>query len=130
MINYKSEFHSIQVTAPSGGVVGGTPVKIGSHLFGVPAATAAAGYPVNLITAGVFNLSKAGTFSITAGDKLYWNSSTGITKTATDYACGVAMSDAASAATSCEVLIFPMTDLVAVDAAIAALDVRVAALEA
>ena len=110
MINYRSNFDTIQVTAPVGGVVGGTPVVIGS-LFGIPASTVAAGQPVTLVTAGLFTLAKAGTLALTAGDRVYWNASTGVTKTESDTPIGFAASDAATTATSCSILVFPVAEV-------------------
>lgn len=62
-------------TAPAGGVVGGTPLLIGS-LVVVPVATVAAGLPFEGMLDGVFTLPKAAGVAWTEGAALYFDSAT------------------------------------------------------
>jgi predicted RecA/RadA family phage recombinase len=77
----------LTVTAPSGGVVSGRGVLIGS-IFGIAVVTAAAGETVAIDTAGEFDHTAAGAGSGQAwalGDAVYWdNTAKALTKTSTD----------------------------------------------
>ncbi|NEW96639.1 DUF2190 family protein [Rhodopseudomonas sp. BR0G17] len=99
MQNYNSKGGTLQLTAPAGGVVGGSPVQIGAGIFGVPVANAAAGDSFSLVTKGVFSdVPKATGAAWAEGDYLYWdNTAKNLTKTATNnLRVGVAVSAAAS----------------------------------
>jgi len=111
----------VQMTSPGGGVVGGTPADI-SGLFGVPVATADAGAQFAHAIMGVFTLTKTAPLDIAEGDRVFWNSSTGVTKTVTDRPIGFAVEVGASSATTIDVLILPqsLTDAIALAAASAA----------
>ena len=103
--NVKFSFASVQVTA-GGNYTSGTPVKIGTALFGLPLASVSSGDQAALLVSGVVDMPKSGgtggvTFAL--GDKVYWSGSA-CTATATDSLIGVATADAANAATSVEVL--------------------------
>jgi predicted RecA/RadA family phage recombinase len=64
----------ITVTAPTGGVVSGDGVIVGS-LFGIAALTAAEGEPVEIATRGVYVLPKESTAIIAAGAPVAWDAS-------------------------------------------------------
>ena len=75
----------VTVAAPSGGVVSGSPVLIGSKLFGVPQTTAAQGTLFGLMRKGQFDMKAEGSASgqaWAAGDDIYWdNTAKQMTKT-------------------------------------------------
>ena len=62
----------IELTAPGGGVVSGTPVVIGG-LFVVPLVTAAATVKFNAQVVGVFTLTKVSAQAWAEGQKIYWD---------------------------------------------------------
>lgn len=101
--NIKYQGLTVQVTA-GGNYTSGTPVKIGTALFGIPVATAASGAECAVMVTGVADLVKSGgtgvTFSL--GDKVYW-SGTVATATATDSLVGVCTAAAANNDTKVEV---------------------------
>lgn len=89
----------LTLTAPAGGVVSGTPVKIGQIIV-VPQATVAQTLPFAGATRGVFSgVAKATGTAWAEGDLLYWNNSNlNFTKTSTGaILAGVAASAAGSA---------------------------------
>lgn len=96
MRNFIQPGHMVTVPAPSGGVVSGAGVLVGS-LFGVAATTAAEGHPVELATTGVYELPKA-TGAVTLGAPLFWDTTPGrLTTVAAD---GVLVGAATEAADS------------------------------
>jgi predicted RecA/RadA family phage recombinase len=103
MTNYVQEGKSVTVPAPSGGVVSGDLVVIGS-LIGVAAATAAQTVDVALAVEGVFTLPAASADEIAVGDLLYYDSTgpevTKVEGTSSRPIVGVAVSAKAAAATS------------------------------
>lgn len=72
MENYDQEGEVIQLTAPSGGVVSGTPVLIGS-LVVIPLVTAAETEKFSALVTGVATVPKATGTPWTEGLKLYWD---------------------------------------------------------
>ncbi len=83
MKNFVQPGETITVQAPTGGIVSGAAVSIGS-LFGVAAFSSPAAAPVEIVTEGVFDLSKTSGDTFNAGDKAYWNDTTKlVTSTAT-----------------------------------------------
>lgn len=64
-------------TAPSGGVVAGTPVLIGALLV-IPQNTAAQTLPFEGMVVGVHTLTKTTAQAWTEGQKIYWNTSTNV----------------------------------------------------
>ncbi|MBI1207635.1 MAG: DUF2190 family protein [Azospirillum sp.] len=73
MKNFVQPGESITVTAPSGGVSSGDGVLIGS-VFGIAAADAAEGDPVELATEGVFSgIVKVSAQAWAVGDPIYWD---------------------------------------------------------
>lgn len=63
---------TLEMTAPSGGVVSGTAYLIGS-IFGVAVADAAEGDPFSLKVQGEFTLPKNNAEATTQGQALYWD---------------------------------------------------------
>jgi len=90
--------------APSGGVVSGTFVMIGS-IFGVAATSADEGDEFELQTGGCYELAKVSAEAWVVGDPIYWDADPGIiTKVATDNTkVGVAITAAANPSGSGEV---------------------------
>ncbi len=99
----------LTLTAPSGGVVGGSLSLLGLLLV-IPVTSAAEGETVNVYTKGLcVDLPKATGESFAQGDLLYWDESeTKLTKTATGNTfAGIAMSTEGSGATTCDMLLTP-----------------------
>lgn len=103
--NVKYAGLTIQVIA-GGTYTSGTPVKIGTALFGVPIAGASSGAVASLMVTGVADLPKSGGTGVTfaLGDKVYWSGSA-CTATATDSLIGTASAAALNADTTVEVLL-------------------------
>jgi predicted RecA/RadA family phage recombinase len=121
MKNYVQPGGTLTVTAPaivkSGGVV-----VLGS-IIGIAATDGGLGDTIEVVTTGVFELAKATPLSIDAGDPVYWNdSSTKVTKTATDTPLGTATETAGTNAATVRVRLDPA-------ALVAALAARVTTLE-
>jgi len=76
MKNFVKPGHALDVVAPSGGLVSGQAVLIGS-LFGVAAYSCAAGASAEIVTNGVFTLPKAASIAFSQGDKAYWDATAG-----------------------------------------------------
>lgn len=72
MNNFVQKGCTLDVIAPSGGVVSGTPFLWGTVLA-VPTTTAAAGETVAAMVNGVFSLPKATSTTPAAGGKAYWD---------------------------------------------------------
>lgn len=99
MKNFVAKGESLQIAAPSGGVVGGAVVKIGS-IIGIAVADAAEGEQVTVSIAGAYSdVPKAAAEAWTTGDTLYLKADgSSFTKTATSNVfAGYAYADAASA---------------------------------
>jgi predicted RecA/RadA family phage recombinase len=108
-VNSQNFLHSglmMPFTAPSGGVVAGTPYLIGSLLV-IAQETVAAGASFDGLTTGVFVLPKATGQAWTEGLKLYWdNTAKNVTSTVgSNTLVGVAAVAAASADTTGKVRI-------------------------
>jgi predicted RecA/RadA family phage recombinase len=80
MKNFIQPGNVIDVAAPSGGVVSGALVIIGS-VIGVAQTTEVAGVVVPLVTAGVFELPKASAQAWTVGTKVYWDATNSVATT-------------------------------------------------
>lgn len=78
MENFFQPGNVVPLTAPSGGVVSGTPVSIGS-LVVIPAVSAAEGAKFSAKVTGVFEVPKVtgGSTAWTEGLKIYWDASAG-----------------------------------------------------
>ena len=90
----------LTVPAPTGGVLSGAPVLIGS-LFGVAQHDAEEGADLEILTEEVVELPKATPLAVGIGDRLFWNTTDSVLdKTVTAQVCvGVAVAAAASADT-------------------------------
>jgi predicted RecA/RadA family phage recombinase len=132
MRNFIQPGNTVTVPAPSGGVLSGGGVLVGS-LFGVAAYTAAEGQPVEIDLVGVFELPKVtgGGSAFTVGVLLYWDSTPGrLTTVAADgMLVGVATEPAGDSATTARVRLNG-TFGVPGENIFAALDARLDALEA
>lgn len=105
--NYVNCGEHLDFVNGSGGTIeSGAPVKIG-NIVGIALGKVLDGEKGVAKTKGVFNLKKKASLAITAGDPVYWDASPGeITKTAGDgYYIGCATADAASSATTVEVIV-------------------------
>lgn len=72
MDNYVSAGNVVELTAPSGGVVAGTPKLIGS-LVVIPAVSAAQDAKFSAQVTGVFTVPKATGDAWGEGEKVYWD---------------------------------------------------------
>ena len=95
--NYIQPGHTITVAAPTGGVLSGDGVLIGT-LFGIAQYDAAEGADVEILTEGVVEIAKTSALQIGVGDRLFWDATNKVVnKTATAQVCvGVAVSAAAN----------------------------------
>jgi predicted RecA/RadA family phage recombinase len=75
--NFNSTGKVVTVTTPAGGVSSGDPVMIGTALFGVATHSASAGAELELATEGDFTLPADNTITMSAGDRLFWDSTNG-----------------------------------------------------
>lgn len=107
MKNYVQPGESLDLTAPSGGVVSGTMYKIGSILC-VAAASVAAGLKFAGYRVGVFDLPKA-SGAVTEGATLYWDDTAkNLTTTATaNTKAGYAAAAAASGDATVRICLVP-----------------------
>ncbi|HSI42122.1 MAG TPA: DUF2190 family protein [Xanthobacteraceae bacterium] len=80
MRNFVQEGRVITVPAPSGGVVSGDGVLVGS-LFGVAAFTAAESTDLELCIGGVYRLPKVSAQAWTVGAKIYFDAATKLATT-------------------------------------------------
>lgn len=89
--------HTLTVAAPTGGVLSGAGVLIGT-LFGIAQSDAAEGADVEILTEGVVEIAKTSALQIGVGDRLFWDGTNKVAnKTATAQVCvGVAVSAAAN----------------------------------
>lgn len=89
--------HTLTVAAPTGGVLSGSGVLIGT-LFGIAQSDAAEGAEVEILTEGVVEIGKTSALQIDVGDRLFWDAGNKVVnKTATAQVCvGVAVSAAAN----------------------------------
>lgn len=101
MKNYIQPGADIDITVPSGGVVSGKLVVIGS-LIGVSNVTAAEGEKASIKTEGVFEYAKTSALAIAVGDKLYFDATNNVlNKTASgNTLVGIAVTAAANPSAS------------------------------
>ena len=97
MKNYVSEGDNVTITAPTGGVVSGQCVLVGS-LFGVSSTTAAAGDDFVLEIEGVYDLPSAAVV-FTVGALAYWDATAGLITTIKTGNTVIGVAVAASATT-------------------------------
>lgn len=97
MKNYEQHGDTLDLTAPTGGVTSGVPVKIGGQVV-VPQVSAAEGKTFAAKTTGVFRLAKESGQSWGECVTLYWDDTTkAFTTTSTSNTkCGHAAAAAAS----------------------------------
>jgi predicted RecA/RadA family phage recombinase len=97
MKTYIQSSHTLTVTAPTGGVVSGQGVLIGT-LFGIAQYDAVEGAEAEILTEGVVEIGKTSALQIDVGDRLFWDATNKVVnKTATAQVCvGVAVSAAAN----------------------------------
>lgn len=108
MKNYIQHGETIDLTAPSGGVVAGKAYLIGA-VFGVATVTAAEGEKFCLRRKGVCRFDKTTSETYAEGDTLYFDPATGkLTNVpGTLRRVALATADAGSSATTCEAVIIP-----------------------
>jgi predicted RecA/RadA family phage recombinase len=101
MKNFKQHGDTLDLTAPSGGVISGTGYLIGA-LFGVAVVSADAGVTFPLRVVGVYTLPKATGEAWTEGALVYWdNTNKRLTTTSSgNTKVGTAVSAAASGDTT------------------------------
>ena len=90
MKNFSKPGDSLDLIAPSGGVVSGLAYIIGASIFAVAVATKAATETFAGIVEGVVTLPKLTTDVVAAGDKLNWNDTNDELQKATSDLDGVA----------------------------------------
>ena len=101
MKTYIQPGHSLTVTTPTGGVLSGQGVLIGT-LFGIAQYDAIDGAEVEILTEGVVEIPKTSALPIDVGDRLFWDATNKVVnKTATAQVCvGIAVSAAANPSAS------------------------------
>ena len=83
MKNFRQPGNIIDLVAPTGGAVSGSPVIVGAF-FGIAAYNATAGTNVSVQLTGVFTLPKEAGLAINQGDVVYWDETlSAVTKTST-----------------------------------------------
>jgi len=112
MKNYIQHGETVELTAPSGGVVSGAAYLIGA-LFGVAVASALESEKFNLRRKGVFTFEKTTSQEYAEGDPLYFDPATGkLTNVAGDLRrVAIATEAALSAATTCVAVIIPAASI-------------------
>ncbi len=104
MKNYIQPGDTITATAPTGDLSSGEGAVVGA-IFGVAAFNAAQGYPVELVTRGVFTLPKSAGV-IAEGATVWWNDSSKTVENASDtglFPIGTCVGGAADADATCAV---------------------------
>jgi predicted RecA/RadA family phage recombinase len=86
----------VEKAAPAGGITAGQGMLYGVSGFGIALNTAAATFPVQLATTGIFTIAKTSALVISDGDRLFWdNTNKVVNKTSTAQTCvGIAESSA------------------------------------
>jgi predicted RecA/RadA family phage recombinase len=97
MQNYIQDGNVLTLT-PGAAVVSGVGYLFGTSLFGVAVADVAISTPGAFMTEGVVQIAKTSALAITAGDRLFWDSTNKVVnKTTTSQQCvGIALADAAN----------------------------------
>ena len=109
MITKKLSGDVIPQVAPSGGVVTGRGVKIGTHLFGVAQETAAQSATFQMVMTGVVTIAKTSALAIAIGDLVYWDDTNKVVnKTpSSQKLVGIAVSVADNPSSTVDVLLIP-----------------------
>ena len=104
--NYIQPGRSITVAAPTGGVLSGEGVLIGT-LFGIAQYDAVEGAEVEILTEGVVEIGKTSALAIGVGDRLFWDDTNKlVNKTTTaQQQVGVAVAAAANPSATVKMLI-------------------------
>ena len=104
--NYIQPGRSITVAAPTGGVLSGQGVLIGT-LFGIAQYDAVEGAEVEILTEGVVEIGKTSALAIGVGDRLFWaETNKVVNKTTTaQQQVGVAVAAAANPSAAVKMLI-------------------------
>ena len=104
--NYIQPGRSITVAAPTGGVLSGDGVLIGT-LFGIAQYDAVEGAEVEILTEGVVEIGKTSALAISVGDRLFWDDTNKlVNKTTTaQQQVGVAVAAAANPSATVKMLI-------------------------
>jgi predicted RecA/RadA family phage recombinase len=104
--NYIQPGRSITVAAPTGGVLSGDGVLIGT-LFGIAQYDAVEGAEVEILTEGVVKIGKTSALAIGVGDRLFWDDTNKlVNKTTTaQQQVGVAVAAAANPSATVKMLI-------------------------
>jgi predicted RecA/RadA family phage recombinase len=89
MVNYEQPGDFVEFTAPSGGVVSGTPKMIGQILV-IPTVTAAQGARFNGAIVGVYKVTKVGSQAWAEGAVVFWNGTAFTTAGAGNFQAGIA----------------------------------------
>jgi len=99
MKNFIQSGTALTIPAPAA-VASGDVVVLGA-IIGVAQTDAESGADVAIVTEGVFTLPKEAPLTIDAGDVVYFDTAAGeVDTTDTNHALGIAVADAASAATT------------------------------
>ena len=104
--NYIQPGRSITVAAPSGGVLSGDGVLIGT-LFGIAQYDAVEGAEVEILTEGVVEIGKTSALAIGVGDRLFWDDTNKVVNktTTAQQQVGVAVAAAANPSATVKMLI-------------------------
>ena len=104
--NYIQPGRSITIAAPTGGVLSGQGVLIGT-LFGIAQYDAVEGAEVEILTEGVVEIGKTSALAIGVGDRLFWDDTNKlVNKTTTaQQQVGVAIAAAANPSATVKMLI-------------------------
>ena len=104
--NYIQPGRSITVATPTGGVLSGQGVLIGT-LFGIAQYDAVEGAEVEILTQGVVEIGKTSALAISVGDRLFWDDTNKrVNKTTTaQQQVGVAVAAAANPSATVKMLI-------------------------
>jgi len=97
MNNYIQAGDTLRLT-PAADVAVGVGYLFGTSLFGVAAENVTSGVPGPFVVSGVIEIAKTSALAITAGDRLFWDSTNKVVnKTLTNQQCvGIAIEDAAN----------------------------------
>lgn len=108
--NFVQKGDVVTVTSPSGGVSSGDPVMIGT-LFGVATHDAAEDADLELAVEGVWDIPGDTNLVISAGDRVFWDSTNGwVDKTTASQQCvGVATLDKTQTGATCRVRLGSVT---------------------
>ena len=98
--------HTLTVAAPTGGVLSGQGVLIGT-LFGIAQHDAVEGAELEILTQGVVEIGKTSALAIGVGDRLFWDDTNKVVNktTTAQQQVGVAVAAAANPSATVKMLI-------------------------